>query len=377
MVILPSARTRPAELVTALGASETAVRDAAVARLRLLGARALPALLAALDEATSTARVASVDVLETLDEPGARAALERLAADTQVAVAQRALEALGDSASVQAARACAPRLYEGHEAVRLSAAGALVRLYAAGVVEALEPLVACLFAPADVPAAVRTAAAGVLAHLPEADARALRERLGGHPQPDSLELSDGDAWTRALNTRGVAAVEQVIEQRARVRAADAAADARLVSALVTLGPAALGALHRALEALGGRAAANDDARQGAAACVHLALAALDSRLALYDLRERLAYVPARHLAALLDVARDVGDAQVALALVRRCAEQAALVEHCQPAFRSIVERERLTRRQAVWRGLHDARERELLGALWPAAPRRARRGRRQ
>lgn len=324
----------------------------------------MPALLASLDQASESARLAAADVLEALDEPRARAALERLTGDAQAAVAQRALEALGESAHADAALACAARLGAGPERVRVAAARALVRLYAAGVIEALEPLVACLFASRPGPSALHQATLEVLTHLPAAEAAALRQRLDTTGRPHSGLAEPRDTWAEELATHGVEAIPRVLAQRARRRASD---DDALVAALAALGPVAIPALHRALEALADGARAEvDDAQHAAAACVHRSLAALHSRLALYDLRERLERTPERYLPDLIQVAHDVGDAQVALALVRRCARQPTLVRPCAAAFAAIAAREQLTRRQALWRGLHGPGEAEALRALWPA-----------
>jgi hypothetical protein len=353
--------------VAALSAPEAAQRDAAVARLRLLGLRALPALLAALDTLPDTARLAASDVLEALDDARARAALEQLAGDACASVAQRALEALGEQASASAAQACAARLRAGPASVRLSAARALVRLYAAGVVEALEPLVACLFDSEPQTPALHASALEVLAYLPAADADALRQRLAAGSTAPAARPADPEAWIHTLTARGVAAIEELIAWRARERQPAAGADAALVTALAELGPPAIPALHRALEALAGDASSRaTDAGHAAAACAHRALARLASRLALYDLRERLTLAPERHLAPLLEVAQELGDAQVALAVLRRCARQPLLAARCAPTFAAIVVREHLSRRQAPWRNLHGPGEREALLALWPA-----------
>jgi hypothetical protein len=92
--------------------------------------------------------------------------------------------------------------------------------------------------------------------------------------------------------------------------------------------------------------------QAARAAVHQSMAARRSRLALYDLRETLAGVPGPLPVGFMAALETVGDAscldEIAAAYIRaRRARDTWWVEHLVLAFRSIVSRERLTRRSAA------------------------------
>jgi hypothetical protein len=97
--------------------------------------------------------------------------------------------------------------------------------------------------------------------------------------------------------------------------------------------------------------------------VHVALAALDSRLALFDLREMLHARPVRALPALLETAAKVGDASVVPALVALAAESRALLDQCAQPFASIVRRARLRPTSAALRAVRP-HHREALRELW-------------
>jgi hypothetical protein len=95
------------------------------------------------------------------------------------------------------------------------------------------------------------------------------------------------------------------------------------------------------------------------AAAHVALASRGSRLALYDLRESLAAatmpLPVEFLAAL----SLVGDASCleAIAAAHAKARNAWWRQHLADAFRTVVVRERLTRRHAVMK---------KIAKRWPA-----------
>ena len=94
----------------------------------------------------------------------------------------------------------------------------------------------------------------------------------------------------------------------------------------------------------------DAASLRARAALHEALAALDSRVALYDLRETIEAHPGAVMPALLLAASRVGDASLAPALARAVAEDTALLDGCAGALAAIVARERLRKTSAALQG---------------------------
>jgi hypothetical protein len=126
---------------------------------------------------------------------------------------------------------------------------------------------------------------------------------------------------------------------------------------------------RALEGLGPVRRA-DAVSLRARAALHEALAALDSRVALYDLRETIEARPAREMARLLEVAARIGDATLVGALARAATEDPALRGPCREAFASIARREKLRRTSAALKSVRAAHRRELDGFFDSLARRR-------
>ena len=145
------------------------------------------------------------------------------------------------------------------------------------------------------------------------------------------------------------------------------AAARTIAALARRGAPAIPELVRALEGLGPlRPRRADAASLRARATVHEALAALDTRVALYDLRETLEARPRAALPALLRAASRIGDASVVPALARAVAEDAALLDPCAEALAAIVARERLRRTSAALKGVREE-HRAAFSLLWERA----------
>jgi HEAT repeat protein len=454
MPIVPSPREPVHALLARLddAGARAASRDAAAARLRLLGANALEPLLAWLPTATPHGRRAAVGVLETLGDPRARAALLRLCADADEGVAVRALEAAGEmpagAGAEEAATAAAARLTpHSGIALRRAALGALLRLHRAGAVEALGPLLDVLLDEAD-DEALRLEAAAVLADLAPRERRPVLARLldgaseglraravalgastGGRARParpappaprrgarpgtasaGALPRAPGDGArgarasaagdddaaevalpapgaaadrglhgdladaVRALRAHGVGAIASVAAALRREPARSDDEAESVAAALAALGPPALPALQRALDELssarrtsGASAGADEAPRAEAKAVLHLALARLDSRLALYDLRDMLAARPPRALRRLLAAAAGVGDASVAAEIARLVAAAPTLRDDCAVAFAAIVARERLTKRARAFKTL-PPEVRKAVDALWPRRP---------
>lgn len=403
--------------LAAPGAARAGVRDAAVgALLRLHRAGVVealePLLDVLLDESRDDAlRLAAAAVLEDLAPRERRPVLARLARGTCVALRERAA-ALSDRAgsarpagallrSLLGLRGRAPRAAGGTTTTPEAGgrgrrragegagpqAGRTRATAQAAAQPRREPDPAAPDSPASTASPTRAprrpAAAGARDKRPaprdEPHAGQPRRR-GRVPRPESA-LADRPARSaprapepvlppeiehavQALGAHGADAIAGMADALCRAPVLGDDAAARVAAALAALGPPALPALQRALEHLSRAPQVSDAARAEAKAVLHLGLARLDSRLALYDLREMLAARPPRALARLLAAASTLGDGSVALALVRLVAAAPALRDPCAPAFAAIVEREHLTRRARAFKAL-PAAEGVTLDALWP------------
>jgi hypothetical protein len=281
-------------LIAALGAEDAVARESAVARLTLVAPRALDALLRAYDAASPRARAGILRVLERDASPRslpiAREALDNGDADAQVA-AIAVLRALAASGSATASR------------------------------DALDALVAAALDDAR-PAPIREAARDA-AGLPQHAARPARE---------------DDVWTAALDGQLPASPD----------ALKSAVNARRTTARLT-------DLQRLVDRVRARERTEDDpARREqwrvVRGAVHQALAARNSRLALYDLRDSL-LEPERLPVAFLAAIEEIGDASCVetLAAAYDASSRSGDTwwrEHLAAAFRAIVQREGLTRRHA-------------------------------
>jgi hypothetical protein len=397
--ILPSRSREIHALVARLSSDRPAEREAAVARLTLLGPRALPGLLAALPASSSALRLGALDVLERLAEPRAQPEVLALCRDPDPAVARRALRLLPSFAGAKSVAVASRILAEGPADRRGPAAEALARLHGCGLVEALDPLLDVILdeeedepvrlaafealAEADPGAlepllsslaggrgalAQAAAARRDLAEPPSERTRALIERA----RASGLRGDEALRVARALKAQGAGvlpAVHAALEQARRPLElgllADVAAHFR--------SPASILVLSRALQRLS-REPARAGALAAAAARLHLALAELDSRIALYDLRERLEARPLPAGEVLLEAAERIGDASLLPALARIHSEERALRSRSERAFAAIVGRERLRRGSARFRKLAPA-DRAALESLWASLPGRTRRER--
>lgn len=421
MPILPSRRGEIRGLLERLAAGRPAEQEAAAARLRLLGARVLQALAEWLPGAPAPARLLAARVLEGSSDARAPELLLRLAQDADAAVAARAVEALAGLPSARGAAALAQVTQRGAGAARRAAAEELARLAESGDVAALDALLELLLDERQ-PEELRRAALPVVAALPPRDRQPLlgrlargaspglaaeADRLLGHarlPAPAALVerlLRAGEAELEgaleAFRGLGLTGAEALAARLARGALGPGQA-ARLGQALERLGPAALEALRAPLEAAGpaetaatlaealaasrlpaavpllhaalGRLAGETDPARRAAgaaarAALHRALARLDSRAGLYDLRELLACRPLSGPADLLAAAAAIGDGSVARLLLRLAADEPGLLEACREPLAAIARRERLRRASRVFKDLSRA-EADALDRLWPA-----------
>jgi hypothetical protein len=364
--IVPSRSARIQELLRRLASPSASERDSAIAGLSLLGTRVVLPLEAFLSTASGTARLAALEVLDRIEDDAALAAILRLVRDADERVASRALAAAGERRSPRAVEALAAVLSaRGPVARRQAAARALARLEASGLVEALEPLAERLLDEREEAGLRVTILDDLLRRQPPLAPRTLRpllERLASSVEP---ELA-----ARARSTAGEAIDDRLARELLKA-GLSAEAAARTVAALARRGATAIPALQRALDRLGPLRRGRDVASLRARAALHEALAALDSRVALYDLREAIEAHPRAVMPALLRAAARTGDASVVPSLSRAVAEDAALLDGCAEALAAIVAREGLRKANPALRAVRPE-HRAAFCLLWRKArpPRR-------
>jgi hypothetical protein len=341
MVIKTSTGAEVGRLVTRLTTDTPAGREAALARLAVLGGRAVPALIAAVTNAELPlhARTAALAALETIGD-------------------RRALEP-----------ACELAMASGIQGELTQAAIGVVRTRVNSPVEAeaarsFDLLTSLVLDPARTDE-VRLAALDALREVPGQAVAALTRRLADDPSPalrrraTGQEGSDEDEFQAAVSGR-------LPESADRLRA--------LVGRQGAATP--LGALHRLIGVIRSREADEQGAAREAwlvaRGAVHEVLASRRSRVALYDLREALEQAPAPLPLGFLAALKAVGD--------RSCLEPLAAAYSrwegpprawWRPAlalaFRDILRRERLGRRHAVVRKVL-AKHPDAGAALMPGLP---------
>jgi HEAT repeat protein len=426
VAIVPSRAKRIQDLVGQLQSERGAFWESAVAQLTLLGPRAVEPLLAALGAAHRRTRLGALEVLDRLRDPRALSGVLLLTRDPDPEVAEKALELAGAYPHARAVSSLVRALDQDSLPRRRAAALSLARIQAAGVVEAIDPLLGVLLdeeedeelrltvlralSGPDTPIAAKTlrpllerlqpSAAPALAR----EAKALRNRLEGTAQEPGDRLdrllsrlggvssAAEPALFRELGSLGPPAAEALVEAllaSAEVEPAQRigralrdfppaivdvlhwalARSPRLLAVRIladVLGhygrPGSIPALHQALKQLstpegGGAEVAATRAR------IHLALAALDSRIALYNLREMLEAGPSRALPDLLAAARRIGDGSLLPGLARLVSEAPTAREACADAFIAISRRHRLRRNSAALRAVKPAHG-KALDWLW-------------
>jgi hypothetical protein len=361
--IVPSRSGRIQELLDRLASGGPAERDSAVAGLTLLGTRVIEPLRALLPDTNRAARLAALEVLDRIEDHAALAPLLELVEDHDEAVARRAMEAVGGRSDPRAARALARVLAGPAPAPRRRCAVlALVRLQAAGLVEALDPLAARLLDERE-DAGLRVAILDALETqeppLAPATLRPLRKRLAAS--------ADRRLAARARSIAEPAVPLERLVAELVVPGRSAGAVARTTAVLALRGAPAIPALQQALERLGppGRGG-RDPSSLRARAAIHEALAALDSRIALYDLRETIAAGARTVMPALLRAAGRVGDGSLVPVLAHAVAEDPASLDACAEALAAIVAREKLRKTSAACRSVRPD-DRAAFVLVWDAA----------
>jgi hypothetical protein len=309
-------------------------RDAAAARLTIIGTRAVASLTDAIAApAAPAARAAILRVLEAIHDPRAVGPAASLLDNPDIDVATAAIAVLRTFLRASDA-ALADAVFERLTAVVLDASRP-------------EPVrAAALEALSDLPPATT---AEVLRQLQEDRSMGLRQ-AATRRSPDEdrpRTLTEAAARTRCPEPGDLRAM--------------IAAERRSVP---------LPTLARILDLAHEReadetASARRTEWQAVRGAIHQALAARGSRLAVYDLRESLSIAPGPLPVGFVAALERVGDASclepIAAAYARAArARDPWWMEHLQSAFRAIVTRQRLTRRTAAVKHVF---------AKWPDAAR--------
>lgn len=326
MSILPSADT--ARLIDELAATDPLRRETAVARLSVIGSRAVTRLLALVADTAASphARLGGLTVLETIADPRASAIAIKLSGDADVRIAVAAIAVLG-------------ALAQGEDTHADKAFDRLTSL-------ALD---------ATIDSDRRVAACRGLEGLPANVVSPILEALA----------SDSPAPVQAHATRAQAGATQPIDTLA---SADLPSDpAVLIAILREEGADARVTLLRDLiDKVRARERDTVDANGRAAwmaarGMLHQQLAARQSRLAVYDLRETLDAssepLPVGFLAAAVAVG-DIGCLEPIAASWVMATTDRWWRDHLAEAFTAIVRREKLTRRHATLKKILEK---------WPAA----------
>jgi HEAT repeat protein len=351
VVIKASSAKHIQALIADLADPDGVTREAAVARLTVIGARAVEQLIALLES-------------NSPGSPGAPAHAR--------AAALRALEGVGDPRALDPAL---DALDDPDERVSAAAASA-TRPFLRGVrgSVAVDRLTA-VAVDTSRPGRVRAATVQTLGTLERSTLAPLWKALRDDPDPSVRALVASRASNASnISHRGTRADEALalLGDAAERELPDDPAAVR--DALAHAGDAvALSRLHGIIEQVREREAAEAGAiRRGewmrARAAAHVALANRGSRLAVYDLRESLesadAPLPVEFLAALALVGDRSCLEPIAAAYAHARDGHAWWRQHLADAFRAIAARERITRRNAVMKKVEKRWGKETLSALW-------------
>jgi HEAT repeat protein len=366
--ILPSAGKRIQELLGRTLSAVPAERESAVAQLTLLGPRTIPQVRDFLGKAPATGRLAALEVLERLGEARGLDAALPLTTDTHEEVAVRAIQVAAGFKEPRSAAALRAALSSGSSTRRRAAVKGLGQLHGLGVVEAVEPLLAVLLDSGD-EEALRLDALESLSSLDRRTLLPALRRLAKDPSPALVRAAAALAEDASRASRGAppssepASTSTLLAHLTAPRTASAEITAILENLVQQRSPALLPLLARRLETV---SAEHREAETGARAKarLHLALAALGSRIALHDLRDMLKARPLHAARDLLAAAELVGDASLVPAIAVLAADEPRLAEATATAFRAIAARLKLRRTSRVIQGLRGEHKAALL-ALWP------------
>jgi hypothetical protein len=335
LAIRPSTAKEVSALIADLASPRAVVREAAVARLTVIGARAASALAAIVVDrrATPIARIAGLRVFEaTAESKGLESALAAVG-DVNDDVVQAAIAALATHV----------RGAEGAVVVDRLTAIALDRQRAGPLREAAVRVLLDLDTSSLRPllTALRRDQSPEIAAL-------VANRRAGQPLPDG----PGELLLGAVDGRFPVDGEMV--RRALARAGGG----------LTL-PNVLTLIERLRDHERAQPSAGRGPWQTARAAAHLVLAHRGSRIALYDLRETIEHAKepvAMEFLAALDALGDASCVE-AVAKAYRATNDAWWQGHLARTFKTIVRREGLTRRHATVRRLKE-RDPRVFDQLW-------------
>ena len=314
-------------LIADLASDRALAREAAIARLAVIGPRAVERLVS------------------LINQPGCRAAAR--------AAALRTLEALGDARALEPAL----RAAASADADVASAGVAVIRTFVSGRhgVAAVDGLTALAMNPA-ASEAIRLEAIEALTELRAATLQPLWQALVQDPNP-RIRARAGRRERRGpadpAATSGAELIATIAEE-------GLPEDPEMLCRLFTTDGAASSPshLHRIVERIREKEGATPPARRAswtrARGSAHVALGKQSSLVGVYDLREALegarGPLPVEFLAAL----ELIGDASCleAIAAAHSRATDRWWREHLADAFRAIVAREGLTRRHAALKKIH-------------------------
>jgi HEAT repeat protein len=317
VVIKASSSKQIDALVGDLSSASVVRRDAAIARLTVIGSRAVDRLVAVASNASSpiAARLAAFRALEAIAEPRALPSALAALTDPESSIVVAALNT------------------------------ARVFLPTSRGVDALDRVIEIALDRRR-QVAVRIAAIQALAALPNDTVAPILAALKKDPDPEIANALQPPARRSSLNT-----VQRL--EAAAAGTLPAEADA-LKSAIARSADAVpLTALQQIVERIRVQEGAESGDRRigwmAARAAAHLALAQRDSRLALYDLRETIESLRERIAVEFFAAVTAIGDVTclepIAAAYARVTDDWSR--RHLADAFRAIVGREKITRRHAA------------------------------
>jgi len=337
-------------LVRDLSSPDAVARDAAVARLTVIGSRAVERLLAVADSNAETiARAAAWRTLEAIGDPRALDPALRALAGSSTDPAIGAAAAGVTRAFMRGPRGAA--VVDRVTTVVLDRARPdIVRLAALRALRELEPatIAPVLAALAgDASAEIRAEAATAARETGSKQRQTRKKEREPFPGSPKRPWREGGRRAAPDPTAVIAdAAERALpdDPNALRAALGQAGDASPLTLLLRI-------VERVREREGAEPAARRDEWRLARAAAHQALAVRGSRLALYDLRETLETAKGRLPVEFLAPLALIGDASCleAIAAAHAAARDAWWRQHLADAFYTIVARERLTSRSAVMR----------------------------
>jgi hypothetical protein len=322
-------RKSSAASIDALAADLTSespvTREAAIARLTVIGPRAVDSLVAIVSRPEKG--------------PTARAA------------ALRALEALGDARALEAALSASRDADPGVAAGAIAVARVFLKgRHGAAVLDRLTSLAL----DHSRPESVRLAAVLAVSDLEPSTVKPLWEALGKDPNPAIRKSVNASGPDQGMAGSTSGSTSDGLNEAAQNGLPEDPEALRLL--LASAAPdATLATLHRILERIREREPAAPPASRAdwmrARGAAHVALARRSSRLGLYDLREALEGAEGPLAVEFLAALSLVGDASCleAIAAAHGHATDEWWREHLSDAFKAIVAREGLTRRHAAIR----------------------------